>query len=720
MLSRPHLALALLALTSPFAGADNASCPQLDPGTLASSPDGKLVVTADQIDGAKDNLANLLGSVKLRVGGREITSEALQYDDAQRIVTANTPSQFRNDKYVILSGSASYDINREAGVFRNSEFTLLTRGARGRAEEIAIEKSGHASLTGMRYTSCAPGRDSWLLTADSLDLNQDTGMGTARNATLRLGGLPVFYTPYARFPIDGERHTGFLFPTIGNSTRTGVDARIPFYLNLAPNYDATLTPRYMSDRGSQLGLSGRYLLARGEGQAKFEYLPNDAQFADRSRSFGELQHVMLINNRTSLQVHYAEASDSRYFEDLSFTPGLSQLPYLESSARVIYQAPSAYSVQALVQKFQPLAGNLAVDDPYQRLPELRFEGATRNGILGSRLALTAEATNFARKNSVEGVRQVIKPSVNWTRDTGAYYTGVQGDFHYTRYQLRDADQQQLDDRQRSLPLLSGDAGLRFSRIGADGGLQLLEPRLFYLYVPFREQNGLPIFDAGQPDYDFPQLFARNRFIGQDRIADANQLTTALTYRALDPVTGATRLTGSLGQIYRFDPSRVTVPGLTGTDAGSTDYLASGEWRLSQKLSTTALLQASPDTGRFTRTNFALRYRDARYRADFAYRYRSGLLEQLDLSAAAPVTRSVRLAGRARYSVRDERLLDTLGGIEYETCCYAVQFAYRRYLVNSQGQIDSGFFVQLDLKGLSRLGTGFEELLTGDNRPLGDD
>lgn len=713
-------ALLALAFAAAPAEAREASCRQLDPGVLPLSPDGKLVVTADEIEGAQGSLGSLLGSVKVRLGGREITAESLQYDDANRIVSTDTPLQFRNDDYIIVSRAGRYDLNREAGVFSKSEFTLLARGARGKAEEMAIEKSGSAQLTSISYTTCAPGRDSWSLSAGSLDLDQATGLGTARNATLRLGVVPVLYTPYLRFPIDGERHSGFLFPTLGSNTRTGLDMRIPYYLNLAPNYDATLTPRTMSDRGTQLAVAGRYLMQRGAGNANFEYLPTDAQFNNRDRSYGELQHDQLINRRTSLSVHYAEASDPNYLEDLSFQPGFSTNPYLESSARLVYQAPSAYTLQALVQKFQPLAGNIAVDDPYRRVPELRFDGATRNDLLNSRLALSAQATNFEREGSVEGTRQVLKPSINWTRDTGGMFTAAQADFHYTRYQLRDASDQQLDDRERSLPIVSADAGLRFARTAANGGLQLLEPRLFYLYAPFRDQSGLPVFDGGQPDYDFPQLFARNRFIGEDRIADANQITTALTYRALDPGTGATRLTGSVGRIYRFDPSLVTVPGLSPTDAGSADYLASGEWRLNERFSTTALVQVAPNETQFNRTSVALRYRDRGYRGDFGYRYRQGILEQFDVSGALPIARAFKAAARVRYSAREERLLDTLVGLEYETCCYALQTAYRRYLVNSSGDIDTGIFFQLELKGLSRLGTGFEELLTGDSRPLGDD
>lgn len=715
-----YLPVLLLALFADTAQAEESSCPQLNPGLLPLSPDNKLIVTADEIEGASGDVGTLTGAVRLQLGSREFKSDALSYDDGGKIVLANNPSQFRNEDYLILSRSARYDLTRESGVFRNSEFTLLSRGARGKAVEMAVEKSGRAVLTSLSYTTCSPGRDSWRLTAETLDLDQEKGVGTARNATLRLGPVPVLYTPYVQFPIDGERHTGLLAPTVGNNTRTGLDARFPVYLNLAPNYDAIVTPRLMSDRGAQLAVSGRYLLARSAGNVNVEYLPNDAQFNDESRAFAEFQHDGLLNRRVSLQLHYAEASDPNYFEDLSFVPGFSTLTYLDSSARLVYQAPASYSLQALVQKFQPLAGTVAVDDPYQRLPELRFDGITRNEYFNTRLGLSAEATNFARTGSVQGVRQVVKPSVYWTRDAGGYYTAVQGDLHLTRYQLRDEENQQLDDRSRSLPVVSGDAGLRFARTGGNGGLQLLEPRLFYLYAPFRDQDGLPIFDTGQPDYDFPQLFARNRFIGNDRIADANQLTTALTYRALEPVGGATRLTASLGQIYRFEPTRVTVPGLAAPDAGGADYLASGEYRITSRFSTTALLQVSPDTGRFSRTNLALRYRDSRYRADFAYRYRAGLLEQFDTSGSAPITRAWRAAGRVRYSARDDRILDALAGLEYETCCYAVRGAYRRYLVNSLGEVDNGIFFQLELKGLSRLGTGFEELLTGDSRPLGDD
>ena len=715
---RQAACLLLLCLLPGRVFAAPGSCPQYDPGLLVPSPDGKLVVTADNVTGKRGDLATLEGHVQVRDGLREFDSTTLHYDDARQVLLADTPSLFRNENYVVLSQSARYDLNGKDGRFEEAEFTLLQRGARGTARTMQVDAGNNARLDHMSYTSCAPGNNAWRLDAGRVQLDQQRGIGTAHNAVLRLADVPVLYLPYVQFPIDGERHTGLLFPTIGNTTRTGFDARWPVYLNLAPNYDATLIPREMSDRGVQIGATGRYLFERSAGRATFEYMPNDQAFGG-SRSFTEWYHDSLINQRLSTSVHYAEVSDPRYFEDLSYQPGLAALPYLERSAKLVYQAPASYSVQALVQKFQLLANSQAVDDPYQRLPEICLDAHTQNDFYGVRGLLFAQATNFAKENAVHGVREVVVPSVQWAQDTGGQFTTLQGDFSATRYQLSDVNDEQLNARQRTLPVVSADAGLRFQRENANGDLGLLEPRLFYLYVPYRNQDGLPVFDAGVPDYDFPRLFARNRYVGYDRIADANQLTTAATYRDIDSGTGSTRYAISAGQIYRFTPSEVTLPGQSVQDGGSSDYLVGGEWRINHRLSATSLVEWSPDNGRFSRTSASLRYRGPTVRADFDYRYRAGLLEQIDTSASAPVSASFRLAARMRYSLRDERILDSLFGVDYETCCYALRSAYRRFIANSLGQVDSGIFFQLELKGLSNIGTSLTQMLPRDSHPLGD-
>lgn len=689
-------------------------CEQLDPGVLPDSPQDKLILTADNLNLEKEGLSDLAGSVRLRLGEREFMSEALQYDDANRTVLARRPSQFRNGGYLISSESASFDLGSEIGIFNQADFTLTQRGARGSARRIELSRAGTAELDRVSYTSCSPKDETWKITAEHLDLDRDEGLGVARNATIRFGGVPVLYAPYLQFPIDDRRRTGLLFPSLGSDTRTGIDFSWPVYLNLNPQYDAIFTPRFMSDRGNQVNLAGRYLLPRSTGRVKLEYLNDDRQYGT-SRGLSEFHHEGLISNRLSLDINYAEVSDPNYFEDLSKTVDFSSLTHLERSARLVYQAPGSYTLQALVQDFQPLASGLvAVDDPYRRLPELRLDAITRSALFDTRLGINAQAVNFARDNSVQGLRETLQPFLRYSRDSGAAFGRVQLDLNHTRYQLTDG----AGDPERTLPLFSADSGLRFLKYDDHGGLQVLEPRLFYLYVPYRDQTALPVFDTDESDYDVPQLFSRNRFSGLDRIADANQLTTALTWRILDSQDGSTRMAATFGQIYRFTDSRVTLPGLGAPDAGSSDYLGGLELRLTDKLSSTGTLQWSPDSGDLSRSGLALRYRDQRLRGDLAYRYRKDLLEQTDASLSLPVSTNWRLAGRLRQSLRDNRTLDALLGVEYETCCWALRSSYRRYLINSAGEISSGVFLQLELKGLSRFGSGFDELLPGDSRPLG--
>ncbi len=711
------LALALLALAPTLVQARSltmGSCPLPDLGPLSTGPEDKLELVADDVDLQKDGISTLKGAVRLATGGREFIAPELKFDDANRIVTVNTPSRFRNAEYSLQSQSARYDFNSDSGVFTDTQFSIVAIGGRGTAKEFSIAKKGVADVRGAQFTTCGADSNAWSLTAGELHLDQKAGLGTVRNATLRLADIPVLYLPYLQYPIDGERHTGLLFPFVGSDNRVGVDVRTPIYLNLAPNYDAIVTPRLMSDRGVQLGIAGRYLLPKSEGRANFELLPHDRQFGS-GRYLREFYHEGLINNRLAVQAGYADVSDRSYFEDLATRSAFTTLTHLERVARLTYHAPSSYTAQALVQDFQPLSRVVqGIDDPYRRLPEIRFDALTRNTYLGARLGGDAALTNFDRKDSVTGLRETLHPYLRFERDLGPVASAAQFDLLHTAYQLQNVNAGQSSNAQRTTPIVSLEASLPFEKVGSRT-LQTLTPRVFYLYVPFRDQSSLPLFDTGEPDYDFPQLFVRNRFNGGDRIADANQLTTALTWRVLDGITGVSRISASLGQIYRFEESRVALPGQLLPNAGSSDYLADANVRISDRLSALATVNLSTELGQFNRNAIALRYHHNAAKGELAYRFRRGQLEQLDLSFSAPVVEQWRVAGRVRESLRDDRLLDSLLGVEYETCCWALRTSYRRTLVNSRGDFSSGIYLQLELKGLTRFGTGFDELLPGNNR-----
>ncbi|HEX4871521.1 MAG TPA: LPS-assembly protein LptD [Nevskiaceae bacterium] len=704
-----------LLMLGPAPAAAEGLCPQpvddFDGPELVVDP--ALVITADEALYSEDGASRLRGAVRLMQGGREFAAEALDFDETSRTVTVRNASRFRNAQLAIRSREARFDLNAESGVFLDTDFVLLARSARGRARELIVTRSGEAALVGSSYTTCAPGPGGWAIEASRIELDPAQGLGTARHARLRFLDVPVLYLPWFQFPIDDRRRSGLLYPTFGESDKTGFDLRWPVYLNLAPNYDATFTPRLMSSRGLQLGNQFRYLLARGQGEAQFDYLDDD-QVTGEPRRLTRFHHEGLINRRLALRADFAEVSDPAYYQDLGGSFESASLTHLERSASLTYQAPDTYRLQVLAQTFQPLVSDLAsVDEPYKRLPQITLDAETRESRFNTRAGLEAELVNFARDSaSVEGQRVNLVPYLRYRLETPALYFTSQADLHYTGYQLTGLAPGATNQPSRTLPVLSAEAGLRFERATADGGLQTLEPRGFALYVPYQDQDRLPLFDTGEPDFDVVQLFARNRYSGEDRISDAQHVAGSLTTRWIDPRTGFARWSASVGQLLRFEKPRVALPGLPTPESGATEFIGEIRYQFSEQLSSVLTGQWSPREDEFDRSNLALRYVDAERRRAFsaAYRYRREVLEQTDLSAAWPLGTQWRVAARSRYSLKERQSLDHFAGVEYATCCWALTASYRRYIADSSGDFNSGVYLQLDLKGLTRIGSGGFTLL----------
>lgn len=702
----------MLPWTAP---ADDGVCRQFGfpPEPKASVPaDERLVIDADDVSLDREGLSQLEGGVTLRQGEREFSAESIEYDETSGAITVNSKSVFRNPELIVQSREARFDLSRETGNFFGTEFTLPAHAARGRSERIQLSADGTVDLEDTAYTTCAPNSDAWYVEASHIHLDPDRGMGSARHARLRFQGLPILYAPYFQFPIDDQRHTGLLFPTFGQSDRTGFDFSWPLYLNLASNYDATLTPRYMSDRGLQMGAEFRYLLSRGEGAAGIQYLDQDRAFGD-SRTLLRFDQRGLLSRRLGYVNTYTETSDRDYFVDLGASTDTSSITHLERSARLVYQSPGAYRVQAMVQNWQPIASQLTgIDDPYTRAPQIRLDALTRDAVLGTRAGINGELVNFVREDSIEGVRSDLQPYLLFQRDENAWYLSGQGDLRYTAYRLTGTPATQPNSPDRLLPVLSAETGLRFERITRGGRLQTLEPRGFVLYVPYENQDDLPLFDTGEPDFDFVQLFSHNRFSGADRVSDARHVAGSLTTRLLDPVTGLARWSASVGQLFRFTAPRVQTPTDPAPESGATEFIGQLDYRFSSSWLSRIGGQWSPRQDQFERGSFSVLYRDpARgQRFDLSYRYRRDLLEQSDVSVSWPIRGNWRLAARSRYSIRESESLDTLSGLEYETCCWAIRASYRRYILTNSGEFNSGIYLQLELKGLTRIGTGYSGLL----------
>lgn len=706
--------LAAAQAPAPLADVLAGSCPQFtfadDVEPLSGNDVRVLADSARLLDGG---VSDLSGSVRLQYRDRLFAADGLSYDDDSQLLRIDARSLYRDSALVVRSDSARFDLGEEHGSFFGADFTLIPRSARGQASRIDIRADGEARLADVRYTTCAAGNRAWQLEASEITMNHERGLGTARHARLKFGGIPILYTPWFQFPTDDRRRTGLLFPTFGESDRTGFDFRWPLYLNLAPNYDATLTPRLMSERGTLLGTRFRYLLASHRGDANYEILPEDNR-TDEARSLFQYEHQGLFNDRLALAVDYAETSDPNYFEDFSGQLDASAITHLEQRGRLIYRAPTAYRVELGLISYQPISNSLSpISEPYRRLPQIRFDAQTSRALFNTRAGIRGEYANFALDDAVEGQRLDLQPYLRFQRDEHSWYLGSEAELRSTGYLLRNTAAGQETQPIRTLPIFSVEGGLRFERFTGNGMLQTLEPQWQYLYTPFRDQSQLPVFDSGEPDFDFVQLFARNRFSGTDRISDANHLAAAVSSRLIDPDEGVVRLSASIGQIYRFEAPRVTVPGGTRPDSGGTDFIASLDYRLSARWRGAFAAQWSPDQNLFNRSSTILRYRQDEHRVDLAYRYRRGFLEQADLAALTPIGNRWKLAGRWRYSLAEDQSLESLLGVEYETCCWSARGSWRRHIAAADGSYSSGIYIQLEFKGLGRIGTGFEDLLPYD-------
>ena len=675
-------------------------------------PSDRVELSADRIDAQVNGVTQLDGDVQLQYQDTRLRTPSLRYDRRSGEAQTDGGATFANRAFSIGADDADVDLDDGTARFDEARFQLFDRGARGRAARIDLSEDIRASLEGVEYTTCPPGDEDWRLSGSRITLNPETGLGTATNARVTFQGVPIVYLPYFYFPIDDRRRTGFLVPSLGDSDTTGFDVSVPFYINIAPSLDATVTPRYMARRGSQLKNEFRYLLAEdwGRGQMQYEVLPSDEVLGE-SRSLFAYEHTGRLSDRWGLKAQFTEVSDRGYLEDLGTSLDLAAITHLKREARLAYQAPAWFASELTVEDYQTVDRSaLPADEPYRRLPRLTMSALSPNDWNRFRVGLTAEYVNFERDGAVEGTRLDLLPFVRYRKDAVGWFAGGQLDWRRTDYNLRSAGNQQ-SSFVRQLPSFSFDAGLRFDRVASDRTVQTLEPRLFYLYTPFREQAGIPLFETALPEFSFVQLFSRNRFSGRDRIADANQVTAAITTRLLEIDTGRTLLEAALGQIYRFEPSRVQLERPDAAVRDNSDIVASLRYNTFNWLRVAMGLQWDPARARTNRGFAAVEFRPSeQLRVDVAYRFRRDLLEQADLVTVVPLGSRWSMVGRWNFSIRDAATRESLVGMEYRSCCWTGRVAWRRYIANTLGEFNSSIYLQLELLGLSRICAGIRELL----------
>ena len=716
--------------------------------------------------------AVLSDGVTVSQDGRTISADSMDYDYASGQIAVKGAVDFEDPRLRIKSDTGAYDTVGGAA-FDQANFQILDRNGRGFARELAVQPDGKVELADVRYTTCPVGNEDWMLQASSINLDTAKQSGVGKHVVMRFKDVPIFYTPFISFPLGDQRKSGVLFPAFGHSTRNGYQLEVPYYFNLAPNYDLTLTPSVLSARGAQLGAEFRFLTQDSRGTMEGNFLPNDKQ-THSNRDYFHATDTTDLSRGLRFDADLASVSDINYFSDFAVGSEATSVTYLERRAEVLY-FDDIWRIRGQLQNFQTIDFDVpSYSRPYSRVPRITAEGLYPLANTPIEFALDAEATNFLRGSRPTGVRTSVRPEIRWSSQGAGYFFEPAVGFEFTQYALRNADQSdpallthQPSAPRRSLPYARLDTGLVFERASGASGQrsETLEPRMVYSYVPYRNQDGLPLFDTGIPDLNLTELFRTNRYVGGDRVGDANQLALGVTTRLFDQSSGAQYLSATIGQIRYFSIPRVTLPewylqslagiplgflqpqnplglpgqivpglplqyslGLPGQYSTVARQKAQGLLPGQQlaevfpasdivtEISLTAYknfnvnldYQLNPYTRQTDKSEILLQYHpDPAEVINLGYRFQSGILKQYDGAFAWPIAGRWNAVGRWVYSLQDHQTIEQLAGFEYKSCCYRLQLVQRRYLSNrtatGNGGLDTSIALQLELTGLSSVG-----------------
>jgi len=657
--------------------------------------------------------AALTGGLLIRQGDKLAGADNGHYDPDIRTLLLEGNVRYEDSDTQVASSSAefSYDFGRIR--FDGAEFALNGGDAHGGADAIEINQRGRLELDWVRYTTCPPGSNDWLLEARDIDLDTRAGVGTAKGVKLKFQGIPILYSPYLSFPIADTRKSGVLTPQVGGTRSSGTEILVPFYWNIAPNYDATISPRVLTDRGLQMQTQFRYLTQTMSGQLSVEHLSSDSKF-NEARTYGQIEHQTLFANGLRNRINYEEVSDNQYFEDLGGSLSASSITHLNRTFNFDWFTDNL-SFFGQVQDYQTIDDAiLPEEEPYRRVPQLLLHGDWPDRILGMDFGVDSEIVNFDRDVGVTGWRINFAPEVELPIEGPGWFITPAVAFDYTRYELDNVEPGQRSDPSRSLPIGSLDLGMvleRSMKSGAGQRVQTLEPRMLYVHVPYREQADFPVFDTITPDLNLVQLFRKNRYLGIDRIADTDQVSIGLTSRILNDATGKELASATIGQTRYLSISGVTFPDEPLTTQETSDYVAEVRFLLHDNLNFDIGHQWGEEERGTKRSQARLQYSPAANKVlNLSYRFRRDSLEQGDLSWSWPVASNWNFVGRYNFSFRDDEALEQFFGLEYESCCWGLRIVSRRHISTRNGTHDSAFGLQLVLKGMSSVGTAADKQL----------
>jgi len=689
-------------------------CPPIPPSPIPvpDEEDTETSISANEAQRIGQETYLFKGQVHLHAQDQSLITDEANYNEGTGDLLANGNIYYRKKVLELQGSRANINLQRGEGKIDDVNFMLMDRHTRGSASSAELKGSEKTILYDVDYTSCNPGNNDWMLKSSSVSLNHTNGTGSARNVVLSFMRVPFFYFPYISFPITNERKSGFLTPSFTHSTSSGNEIELPYYINLSPSTDATFKPHYYSRRGTQLGGELRYLGSHSNGQVDLEYLPDDRVYNDQ-RGMLSYNHHGWMNSDLYNEVDFNIVSDDQYFEQLGNSLSISSITQLQQKIGIHYSG-RIWDGSAVIQGYQTIDSTIPASDlPYRRLPQLTLSRKEPSQPDEINLLFSSDYTHFSRYDRPSGKRLDLRPGLSFPLTSAGYYLIPKLSWYQTYYQMDEPVPGYGTELSRGVPVMSIDSGLILERrIGDLHRIQTLEPRLYYLRIPYREQSQLPLFDTGLPDFTYFRLFADNRFNGIDRIGDTHQLSVALTTRLLNPENGRELLNAGIGRIYYARDRRVTLAGGPPDTQSSSEILAILQAAITSDLNVSSDLRWDSQQHDVSRSNIQLRYHPQgdRQILNLSYRYSESQLKQSDISFLWPLARQWHMVGRWNYSYPQSQTLESFAGLEYRSCCWAVRLASRRYLSGASGDYENAVYLQLELKSLTSIGDPIEKML----------
>ena len=651
------------------------------------------------------------GEVELKRGDQTIQADRIVFDEDSEQLEASGTVIFEKPDFRLTSEQLNFDQKTKSGVIENPAFEMPNRHGRGTADKAEILDENRSRFSDLLYTSCDPGDRDWHFTSDELEIDDESGLGTAKHATIYFQDIPFFYLPYFQFPIDDRRMSGVLTPTFNISDSDNSHLAVPVYWNIAPNFDTTFTPAQYPNRGLLYNSEHRYLFRHQRGQIDYSRIDDD--ITNETRWFKKWQHNASYSDYSLTgNLLLQEVSDDDFLGDFDrLVPGNDEIDHLDRHLQFTITGNSWRS-SMLWQNHQTVDSNIAIASrPYQRLPQLTVISQFQRADNGLQFSIQNELVHFKREQSINGDRAHIVPGISWLSSDSWYFFEPELQYLFTEYSL---ENNTLGDNSihRSLPIASIDSGLIFERIMGpdDNWLQTLEPRLYFVHIPFEDQNEIPDFDTSLSSESYANFFKANRFVGADRIGDTDQVTFGLGTRVYND-KGDELLYARIAQIYYADDRLVSLSN-TIDERDRSNIITAIDIRPTTNLKIGSELIYDEELEEFTEKNLSLNWAKNGFALNLEYFFDDETLEQELLSFVYPINQRWSIFGKYHQSLLFEKPVENLFGLSYESCCWGLKILASQISDDDFIETDQALYFELTLKGLTQTGQNVDGYLQG--------